>query len=722
LIRIAVLGLAFYFLLPCARPASNHLQPIPIGLDAYRSWDRWPEQRIGMRTYMRSTYDRSGGNEDASNFIYQFAGDFNVTFDLEGPGLLVFSRFNHWHGSPWHFVVDGTDHIVEETSTATPLHPRSSSTFLPSQPFPSPLNFTWSTTQGADLIGTPIPFERSLQIAYSRTHYGTGYAIYGRFVPGTPLSHPLNTWNAMPPAKDVLNLIWRSGADIAPTTGCKRESGELNLNANSSVIFARLRGKVTVRALEFSVSRSQALAFQNIRLRVTWDGREQPSIDTPIALFYGTGTLYNRDNREFLVKAFPVNIRFDKNRVYLACYFPMPFFRSARFELVSTGHAVQGIEWSLRTTPFNQPENRLAYFHATYRDFPHPPPGEDLVLLDTRGIEQASDWSGQMVGTSFIFSHEANLTTLEGDPRFFFDDSLTPQVQGTGTEEWAGGGDYWSGHDMSLPFYGHPVGAPNTGAARNDEDKIESAYRFLLADAMPFGRNAVIRLEHGGTDESTQHYETVTYWYGLPSPSFFETDRLQIGDLASEKIHGYSSPQASQPYAIRSRYEWGVDILNGKQIYPAETDHGRITKGKSEFQLRLRPDNLGVLLRRKLDYSFSNQRAEIYIADRPDLTWKLAGIWYLSGSNTSVYSAPEDELGPTQHRVQTSNRRFRDDEFLIGRKLTRGRKSIWVRIQFTPVNQPLYPGRPVGDQAWSEIKYTAYCFVAPRWPISSRKR
>ena len=35
---------------------------IPIGLDAYRHWERWPYQRIGARAYMRSTYDRRGGN------------------------------------------------------------------------------------------------------------------------------------------------------------------------------------------------------------------------------------------------------------------------------------------------------------------------------------------------------------------------------------------------------------------------------------------------------------------------------------------------------------------------------------------------------------------------------------------------------------------------------------------------------------------------------------
>ena len=95
---------------------------IPIGPDAYRQWDKWPYQRIGVRAYMRSTYDRRGGNEgaDASHFLYQLADDNNVTLDVAGAGVLYFARYNHWHGSPWRYVVDGKEHIVQESSTATP--------------------------------------------------------------------------------------------------------------------------------------------------------------------------------------------------------------------------------------------------------------------------------------------------------------------------------------------------------------------------------------------------------------------------------------------------------------------------------------------------------------------------------------------------------------------------------------------------------------------------
>src|SRR6185436_8210721 len=131
----------------------------------------------------------------------------------------------------------------------------------------------------------------------------------------------------------------------------------------------------------------------------------------------------------------------------------------------------------------------------------------------------------------------------------------TPQAYGTGTEEWGGGGDYWGGLNMTLPFAGHPCGARNAKEAKNDEDKIESAYRFLLADLMPFGNRAVIRLEHGGINDSTEHYQTVTYWYGAPTATLVRTDQLKIADAASESAHRYRSESMS-PYEITPRYEW----------------------------------------------------------------------------------------------------------------------------------------------------------------------
>ncbi|MDB6053271.1 MAG: hypothetical protein JWN25_794 [Verrucomicrobiales bacterium] len=873
---------------------------IPVGLDAYRNWEQWPVQRIGVRAYMRSTYDRTGGNEsaDASHFLYQLADDNNVTLDVQGAGILYFSRYNHWHGSPWRYTVDGAEHILKESSTADPNKPVADSIFLPENLLPAPLAYTWSSTKGADLIWVPISFQDSFRMAYSRTRYGTGYYIYHQFINGTKLSQSIKTWDGKtPPSSDVLELINRSGSDISPS-GIDVISGLVDhLAFNESKLLLYLtNAPSTLRKLSFSVPREEAIAFGSARLRITWDDRELPSVEAPIALFFGAGTLYNRDEREFLVKAFPSFIRFHDGKVELSCFFPMPFFKSAKIELIgSKEKSLENVMWTVARQPSLESPARVGYFHATYFDFPHPEPGKDIVLLDTRNTEGSRNWSGSFIGNSWIFSDRANLTTLEGDPRFFFDDSQSPQAYGTGTEEWGGGGDYWGGLNMTLPFAGHPVGARNPKEAKNQEDMIQSAYRFLLADLMPFGKNAVIRLEHGGINESTEHYQTVTYWYGAPAASLVKTDELKVGNIPSETAHHYLSPQASPPYEIKSRYELGPDTigaggsaavsatpadyaefefnavpnkkyyiwvhgknldgnnmtdaswlqfdqdigtthlaptyshpmgfgnwldrfpagtyawssalpqdppqtvifskegrhtlrvqprqpvhyidqiwlsttqtnlppvntrptpgpndivlnpvdatdLHGKirriadkeaalgvtleingtnarsTVIPVETDSGRKTIGTSEFTLKLDPSNLGVMLRRKLDYSFPNQRAEVYIAPDENRAaaneWKPAGVWYLAGGNTCVFSNPKEELGATQHTAQTSNRRFRDDEFLLPLNLTKGQSSIRVRIKFVPVNIPLFPGRPLDELAWSEIRYDAYCFITPNW-------
>jgi hypothetical protein len=79
-----------------------------------------------------------------------------------------------------------------------------------------------------------------------------------------------------------------------------------------------------------------------------------------------------------------------------------------------------------------------------------------------------------------------------------------------------------------------------------------------------------------------------------------------------------------------------------------------------------------------------------------------------------LFSNVSHELSASQHVVQTSNRRFRDDEFLVSRALTSGHSKIRVQVKFTPVEIPLMPGRPLPELAWSEIRYDAYSIMPPK--------
>ena len=729
---------------------------IPIGLDAYRMWDQLPLQRIGERAYMISTYMREGGNRhaDASNFLWMGEEeDFNVTMDVIGTGVLYFKRTNHWHGSPWHYVVDGIDHKLKETGTEDPENAKKATphaTFIPQEAFPEPLTYTWTTTKGADLMWVPVGFEKSFQLAYSRTYYGTGYFIYKKYANEDYLSQHIKAWDInLKPDQDVVDLLNRSGSDIAPKNIATKK-GTLKLDQERKLITKINDSPSVIRALKFMVPIQKAIDLEDLRLLVTWDERMSPSIDAPLALFFGTGTLYNRNEKEHLVKGFPINIHFnyENEEVELSCYYPMPFFKSARFEIAGIDPGDTEIDYEIRYEPYEYTPNQSSYFHATYKDFPDPELGKDLNLLDTKGIEGHNEWSGNFVGTSLIFSQRNYLGTLEGDPRFFFDGARSPQAHGTGTEEWGGGGDYWGGETMTIPLAGHPVGVHRGEEARNEKDLIHSTYRFLIADAMPFGNRAVINLEHGGWNESKEHYETVTYWYGLPAPSLIKTDEINIGNSASEEFHKYESPHASEVQEIISRFDgFGLDTFSkddmwenhmhpevraiydkhlGSILIPAHRETGRYTTGSSEFTVYLEPENFGALLRRTMDYSFPNQKAEVYIADASDgfnpedPQWEYVGIWYTPGSNTYVHSFPfgEGELGEREPQVRTSNRRFRDDEFLIPARLSQGRSAVRVKVKFTPENRELYPGYPFPKKtAWSELRYELYSYIMPEYKV-----
>ena len=287
---------------------------------------------------------------------------------------------------------------------------------------------------------------------------------------------------------------------------------------------------------------------------------------------------------------------------------------------------------------------------------------------------------------------------------------------------------------MTLPFAGHPIGKESR-KAKNSMDLLNSAYRFLVADFFPFGTRAVINLEHGGLNTSDEHYSGVAYWYGIDAPSLVMTDELNVCNKADLENHHYLSPTATEPYRLVSRYEWGpdTDFLDfatpphkrknthqSRLFFAAEADSVRTMEGVSQFTVKIDPSNLGILIRRKFDYLYPNQHARVFIRDAGSEEWKPAGEWYTAGSNTCIFSYPkgkpfsEAELGAAQHEMVTSNRRWREEEFLIGRELTEGIDSLEIKIEHIPDTTQLFPGQDFpAASVWSEARYWIYCYSMP---------
>ena len=122
------------------------------------------------------------------------------------------------------------------------------------------------------------------------------------------------------------------------------------------------------------------------------------------------------------------------------------------------------------------------------------------MLLDTTHTEGGGDWCGTFVGTSFIFSDRGQPRHARGRPALLL--RRQPDAAGPGDRHRRSGaraattGTVGS-HDAAAR--GPSGRRARARRRRGPRDRVESAYRFLVADALPFGKNARIQLEHGAS-------------------------------------------------------------------------------------------------------------------------------------------------------------------------------------------------------------------------------
>ena len=258
---------------------------IPVGLDAYRMWERWPYQRIGARAYMRSTYDRRRRQRARRRVALPLSAGRRLQRDARRRRARASSTSS---ATTTGTAAPGTTRwTARTTSSRRPARPipttRSpNSVFLPEALFPNPLTWTWSTHQGRrpDVGADPV---REVASAWPTRGRATERATTSTISSstGAKLSRPIVSWDGKtPPDKDVLELIARAGEDIAPqpgTAGVKGESGELNLPASGWVAgLASRRGAGHAAAARVLACRaSRRSNSRRARLRVTWDDRKR---------------------------------------------------------------------------------------------------------------------------------------------------------------------------------------------------------------------------------------------------------------------------------------------------------------------------------------------------------------------------------------------------------------------------------------------------------------
>jgi len=242
--------------------------------------------------------------------------------------------------------------------------------------------------------------------------------------------------------------------------------------------------------------------------------------------------------------------------------------------------------------------------------------------------------------------------------------SLTPQLYGSGSEDFYNGGFYFLNGPFTLPVHGYPmrVSTPRDATA---------VYRFLLSDLIPFTTSIKVGLEHDRTNDGTPDYYSVAFYYKSPQPMATLRDTFDVGNAGSESTHNYTIGSATWSGTTSGYYEGDNDDV-------LVSEDGRRHTGYSQFTAAISSANDGLLLRRRMDYSIARQNARVYVDG------VLAGSWYEAGSNTS--------------------KKFRDSEFMLPASLTQGKSSVTIRLENDST-----------ESAWSEYLYWVYA-LQPQAP------
>ncbi len=242
-------------------------------------------------------------------------------------------------------------------------------------------------------------------------------------------------------------------------------------------------------------------------LRIYWDGADYPSVNVPLAAFFGTFAGRVADwQSPFL------SIRHNCHQ----SYFPMPFSKGMRITLYNDGpdsyrHDVAyNADVTLDAAYASEPSR----FHAVWRR--SNPTGGEHVILDVEG-------HGHYVGNILHVYTLSRRWWGEGDTDFTVDGRRIKHSPGT-EDEYGACFDF--GGPYSYLYSGYVLGGElvNEATAEYSYAGHNRAYRFYAANPVRFRRSLKVTLENQyvapgtaydfkGQQGASDDYTTVAYYY-----------------------------------------------------------------------------------------------------------------------------------------------------------------------------------------------------------------
>ncbi|OGP59566.1 MAG: hypothetical protein A2V67_06360 [Deltaproteobacteria bacterium RBG_13_61_14] len=411
---------------------------------------------------MISTWDRSGGNDDGETFLH-VQGNTAILADLLGPGVIT----RIWSASPAGRVrvyLDGSPEPLVDLPALELFSGQVS-------PFLKPL--VGHETGSYSYL--PIPFARRCRIEIaaqnpapgSQPDFGLFWQVsFRQYPPGTAvqsLTLPLSreAYAAWPPAD-------RLGR--APTRGdsCQPEEVTLSTERQKEIEIVNYKGSGIFSGFQIS-------APEDYYLKVFWDQESSPSLEIPAS--------------------------------WSRVPFPMPFARQALIHLACDGPCsadTVSIGFTVCRAERVSDYRLHGWYHQEWtRAFrgPNLSAEHNYRILRVQG-------RGLYVGTWLMVWNKYFIWWGEGDEMIFVDDeSWPPAFHGTGTEDYFDGA--WSEFGRS-PFTGALV---KDSLGKSHAGKT-MAFRWHLADPIPFTRSLDFSIEHGqAANDLDNPYASLAFWY-----------------------------------------------------------------------------------------------------------------------------------------------------------------------------------------------------------------
>jgi hypothetical protein len=280
-------------------------------------------------------------------------------------------------------------------------------------------------------------------------------------------------------------------------------------HSRKRVVIADIQGPATITMVHFALPAAMTLN-RDVLLKAYWDGEKEPSVDCPLVDFFcdPAGT------RE------EVNTALVNKRRGWNSYFPMPFRKSARIELVYDGPLAPGDElwrqmpcysYVMYRTLEKVPDTE-GYFHAHWRQ-------EDLLLGKREYTALEASGNGKFVGWNVTIRWPGR--DSNSPPGLFVDENvkLTVDSEQEASVEFQGLEDSF-GFSWSLPEKQSQF--PLTGYA--PFFKGFSMYRFFVQDAICFKKSLRVGIGFGRHEDprfakeaskpkNRVQISSTAYWY-----------------------------------------------------------------------------------------------------------------------------------------------------------------------------------------------------------------